>query len=66
MRFKTFEDGEWMRPIKRGFKHQCCDCGLIHVVDFKIVGGHVSKRTLKVIGQQILMRWSRQNKRRSV
>lgn len=30
------KDGEWFYPIHRGFKHQCCDCGLVHRVDFKV------------------------------
>lgn len=28
---------EWVSPIMNGYKMQCCDCGLIHEVDFKIV-----------------------------
>lgn len=28
-------DGEWFRPVSRGFQEQCCDCGLVHVVDFR-------------------------------
>ncbi len=28
-------DGEWVRVVKRKFRDQCCDCGLIHVVDFR-------------------------------
>jgi len=26
--------GEWIHPVKRGYKMACCDCGLVHVVDF--------------------------------
>lgn len=26
--------GEWVRPIKRGYKLACCDCGLVHRMDF--------------------------------
>jgi hypothetical protein len=29
-------DGEWLRVVKRKFREQCCDCGLIHVVDFRV------------------------------
>ncbi len=29
-------DGEWIQVPKRGFKEQCCDCGLIHRLNFKI------------------------------
>jgi hypothetical protein len=29
--------GEWIRPRMRDFREQCCDCGLIHRLDFSIV-----------------------------
>ena len=29
--------GEWTRPHMRNFREQCCDCGLIHRLDFRIV-----------------------------
>lgn len=27
----------WVSPIMKGYKMQCCDCGLIHEIDFKVV-----------------------------
>ena len=34
---ETTEDGwsEWQLPIMRGYRMQCCDCGLIHDAEFK-------------------------------
>lgn len=29
--------GEWIRPVKRGYKLCCCDCGLVHKIDFRHV-----------------------------
>ena len=29
------DDGEWFAPKRRGFRHQCCSCGLIHEIDFR-------------------------------
>jgi hypothetical protein len=37
--------GEWTRPRMRNFRKQCCDCGLIHRLDFRIVDGKVEFRT---------------------
>ena len=37
--------GEWTRPRLRDFREQCCDCGLIHRLDFRIVGGRIEFRT---------------------
>jgi hypothetical protein len=31
--------GEWTRPRMQNFREQCCDCGLIHRLDFRIVEG---------------------------
>ena len=28
--------GEWVRPIRRGYKLACCDCGLVHRMDFAL------------------------------
>jgi hypothetical protein len=37
--------GEWTRPRMRNFREQCCDCGLIHRLDFRIVDNKVEFRT---------------------
>jgi hypothetical protein len=37
--------GEWTRPRMKDFREQCCDCGLIHRLDFRIVDGRVEFRT---------------------
>lgn len=31
---KYIVEGEWIRPVKRGYKFICCDCGLVHILDF--------------------------------
>lgn len=28
---------EWQFPIHRGYKMQCCDCGLVHDAEFDVV-----------------------------
>ena len=32
------EDGfcDWQMPLMKGYKMACCDCGLIHTMEFKI------------------------------
>ena len=37
MKYKNVEPGEWIRPRPKGYKMMCCDCGLVHVIDFKII-----------------------------
>lgn len=32
-------DGEWVQPIRRGYQMECCDCGLVHRMNFRIRDG---------------------------
>jgi hypothetical protein len=34
-------DGEWVSVSKRGFREQCCDCGLIHEVTYRFDNGTI-------------------------
>lgn len=27
----------WVKPVQEGYKMACCDCGLVHTMDFRIV-----------------------------
>jgi hypothetical protein len=36
-KYRRIRDGEWVAPKRRGYKLMCCDCGLVHTVNFKIV-----------------------------
>jgi hypothetical protein len=36
--------GEWIRPRMRNFREQCCDCGLIHRLNFRIVDDNEGAR----------------------
>lgn len=33
---KTY-DGEWVRPVMSAYRMMCCDCKLVHVLDFRII-----------------------------
>ena len=39
--------GEWVQPVRRGYKLACCDCGLVHTVDFRIYQGRVQFRAFR-------------------
>lgn len=34
----------WVQPVKRGYLMACCDCGLVHRMDFRVVAGRVQFR----------------------
>ena len=41
-------DGEWISVPKRGYKEQCCDCGLVHKMNFRInKEGHIEIQTTR-------------------
>lgn len=43
-RFKKAKDGEWVQPVQKGYLMACCDCGLVHRMDFRVVGERVQFR----------------------
>ena len=36
-RFKKIADGEVVQPSLKNYRMQCCDCGLVHRLDFWLV-----------------------------
>jgi hypothetical protein len=42
--YKHLTEGEWERPLHRGYRLACCHCGLVHKVDFRIVNREVQFR----------------------
>ncbi len=46
-RYEKPEAGQWIQPIKKGYKLACCDCGLVHRVDFRIYRGRVQFRVFR-------------------
>lgn len=37
MKYEQVKAGQWVTPIRKGYKMACCDCGLVHLMDFRIV-----------------------------
>ena len=38
------EANEWIEPILKDYKLSCCDCGLVHNMDFRVQKGNVQFR----------------------
>lgn len=45
--FYEQEEGEWIEPILKGYKLCCCDCGLVHKLDFRIRDGIIEYRAFR-------------------
>jgi len=37
MRYDNVQAGEWVQPVRRKYRMRCCDCGLVHNVDFRVI-----------------------------
>jgi hypothetical protein len=42
------QEGKWISPLHRGFRIECCGCGLVHRMDFRISGHDVQFRVQRV------------------
>ena len=36
-RYPAVTAGEWVQPTRTGYRFMCCDCGLVHIMDFRLV-----------------------------
>jgi formate-dependent nitrite reductase cytochrome c552 subunit len=48
LKYTQVFDGEWVMPMPQiGHKMACCDCGLIHRMDFAVLKGKVIFRAVR-------------------
>ena len=38
MRYTKAKDDEWIQPRMKNYYMKCCDCGLVHRLNFRLVG----------------------------
>lgn len=57
------EEGEWVEPTRKGHKMACCDCGLVHTMDFRILNGKIQFRAYRdnraTAGIRVAAGWSK-------
>ena len=51
-KYEIQHSGEWVCPKRRGYKMMCCDCGLVHIVDFQVMEK----------GKRLILRMRRDNR----
>jgi len=44
---KQIKDGEWFAPIMSKHMMACCDCGLVHRMQFRVAGDQVQMRAYR-------------------
>jgi len=45
--YPIIQSGQWVRPSKKGYRFACCDCGLVHRMEFAIQRGRVVMRAFR-------------------
>jgi hypothetical protein len=45
--YHQVKDGEWIRIRKRNYRDACCDCGLVHTLNFRIVDGTLEMQAFR-------------------
>lgn len=48
MKFDNVAAGEWVQPVRKGYRMACCDCGLVHRIDFRLVKYSGNKRKIQL------------------
>jgi len=46
-KYPSVHSGEWIQPIRKGYKMSCCDCGLVHRVNFRLKGGRIQLQAFR-------------------
>lgn len=47
-KYKQVYEQEWIRIPFRGHKDACCDCGLVHVINYRLVEGTLEMQVEKI------------------
>ncbi len=47
MRCKQIHEGEWVQPRRKNYYVQCCDCGLIHKMNFRLIKDKIGRATIQ-------------------
>ena len=47
MKFDQPKAGEWVQPITKGYRFRCCDCKLVHRMDFRVSGKRAQFRVYR-------------------
>lgn len=49
-RFKQVATGEWVTPVRNGYLMKCCDCGLVHRMDFRVAKDKAGRNRIQMRG----------------
>lgn len=55
-RYRKEVAGRWFQPIQRGYLMACCDCALVHKMNFRVVGGLVQIQAFRMVAATKMLR----------
>lgn len=47
MRYIPIKDGEWIQPVRKGYRMKCCDCGLVHIFNFRLIKDSIGRAKIQ-------------------
>lgn len=60
-RYDDVKAGQWVQPVRKDYKMACCDCGLVHVLDFRICRGKIQFRAFRNNRSTAMIRRHKEN-----
>lgn len=57
---KKVKSNEWQMPVMDNYRMGCCDCGLVHNIDFKVIDENDHEKEIK--GVRVIIRARRNNR----
>ncbi len=55
-RYPKVSANEWVQPVRKGYRMACCDCGLVHEIDFRVVKRRIQFRVRRNNRSTAMMR----------
>ena len=53
MRYHSVKAGEWVQPRRKNYYMKCCDCGLVHAFDFRLIKDKLGRATIQMRARRI-------------
>jgi hypothetical protein len=47
---------DWFAPETIGYRIECCDCGLVHAIDFRLKDQEIEMRTRRLVNATVAAR----------
>lgn len=45
--YPLIKEGEWVQPRRKNYYTQCCDCGLVHRLNFRLIKDKLGRATIQ-------------------